>query len=142
VVAVVARPLTFASVAPEVAEARGVPVRALNVAFLVLLGLVVAMAVQIVGTLLLFGLVVTPAATALALTARPAAAVAVSTALGAVAVVVGIVGSVMFAVPPGFAVVTVSTVLWAAALVATRRRRSRGAVPEPEAAAAVQVGAG
>ena len=74
----------FASVDPAVAEARGVPVRALGLAFVVLLALTITMAVQVVGTLLLFALVVTPAATALRLTARPArvAALAVALALG------------------------------------------------------------
>ena len=57
------------SVNAEVAEAKGVPVRALSVVFMVLLGLAVTMAVQAVGTLLLFALVVTPAATAIMLTA-------------------------------------------------------------------------
>jgi zinc/manganese transport system permease protein len=132
VMAAIARPLTFASVAPEVAEARGVPVGALNLAFLVLLGLVVAMAVQIVGTLLLFGLVVTPAATALALTARPAAVAAVSTVVGAASAVLGIIGSVMFGVPASFAVVTLSTLAWAGAAAATRRGRPRRTVPEPD----------
>ena len=70
VLAIVARPLVFASVNPEVAEAKGVPVRALGVVFMVALALVITMAVQVVGTLLLFGLVVTPAAAALAITAH------------------------------------------------------------------------
>ena len=78
---IIARPLLFASISPEVAEARGVPVRALAIAFLVLLALVVAMATQVVGTLLLFALVVTPAAAALALTARPVVVVAGETAI-------------------------------------------------------------
>jgi zinc/manganese transport system permease protein len=121
--AVVARPLTFASVAPDVAEARGVPVRALDIGFLVLLGLVVTMAVQVVGTLLLFGLVVTPAATALTVTARPALVAALSTALGVAAVVVGLVLAAMFNLPPSFAVITLSTAVWAGATVAARRTR-------------------
>ena len=79
VLAVVARPLVFASVNPEVAEARGVPVRLLGVVFMVALALVITMAVQVVGTLLLFGLVVTPAAAALAITARPAMVAVLST---------------------------------------------------------------
>jgi zinc/manganese transport system permease protein len=120
----VARPLTFASVTPDVAEARGVPVRALNLIFLVLLGLVVAMAVQVVGTLLLFGLVVTPAAAALALTARPARVAALSTAIGLVCVVVGLLLAAMFNLPPSFVVVTLSTSGWAAATLAARARRS------------------
>ena len=73
VLVVIARPLTFASVDPQVAEAKGVPVQALGVVFMVLLALVVTMAVQVVGTLLLFALVVTPCATALLVTARPTA---------------------------------------------------------------------
>ena len=64
VVAFVYRPLLFASINAEVAEAKGVPVRVLSVVFMALLGLAVTMAVQAVGTLLLFALVVTPAATA------------------------------------------------------------------------------
>ena len=81
--AVLARPLVFASVDPDVAEARGVPVRALGLAFVVLLALTITMAVQVVGTLLLFALVVTPAATALRLTARPVRVAALAVAHGA-----------------------------------------------------------
>lgn len=118
--AAVARPLTFASVAPEVAEARGVPVRALHVGFLVLVGLVVAMAVQVVGTLLLFSLVVTPAATALTMTARPARAAVCSTALAMASVVVGLFLSAMFGLPPSFAIVALSTLSWVVARAAGR----------------------
>ena len=82
--AIVARPLVFASVNPEVAEAKGVPVRVLGVVFMVALALVITMAVQVVGTLLLFGLVVTPAAAALAISARPAMVAVLSTAIGVV----------------------------------------------------------
>jgi zinc/manganese transport system permease protein len=126
VMALVARPLTFASVAPEVAEARGVPVRVLDVAFLVLLGLVVTMAVQVVGTLLLFGLVVTPAATALTLTARPLRVAAVSTALGLACVVSGLLLAAMFNLPPSFVAVSLSTAAWVLTSVATRSRRRAG----------------
>lgn len=63
-VGVIYRPLLFSSVNVLVAEAKGLPVRALSVIFVVLLGLTVTMAIQAVGTLLLFALVVTPAATA------------------------------------------------------------------------------
>lgn len=68
IVGIIYRPLLFASVNPVVAEAKGVPVRALAMIFMALLGLTVTMAVQAVGTLLLFALVVTPAATAIMLT--------------------------------------------------------------------------
>lgn len=63
------RPLTFASLDPEVAAARGVNTRLLGIGFVMLLGLAVAAAVQIVGALLVLALLVTPAAAALRLTA-------------------------------------------------------------------------
>ncbi len=112
VVACVYRPLLFASVNPAVAEAKGVPVRALSVVFMALLGLVVTMAVQAVGTLLLFALVVTPAATAIMLTARPLLAMAVSTALSVGAVWAGLAISAMFDMPPSFVIVTAVSMLW------------------------------
>ena len=66
-----ARPLLFASVDPVVAEARGVPVGWLGLGFLMVLALVVAVAVQVVGVLLIFALLVTPAATAQAVVHTP-----------------------------------------------------------------------
>ena len=83
--AVIARPLLFASVDPDVAAARGVPVRWLSVVFLVLLGVAAAEVSQITGTLLVFALLVVPAATAQALTAAAgarASALAVGIGLG------------------------------------------------------------
>ena len=113
----VARPLLFASINPQVAEAQGVPVRALGVVFMVMLALVITMAVQVVGTLLLFALVVTPAATAISLTARPGRVVAVATGLGLVAVWAGLVLSAMWNLPPSFPIVSIAFVAW---LVATQ----------------------
>lgn len=106
------RPLLFASVNPEVAQAKGVPVRALSVIFMALLGLVVTMAVQAVGTLLLFALVVTPAATAIMLTARPQVAMVGATALSVLGVWMGLVLSAVFNVPPSFVIVSVVCALW------------------------------
>ena len=80
-VVVIARPLLFASLDPEVAAARGVPVRLLSTLFLVLLAFAAAQAVQIVGALLIFALLVTPAAIAQQLTARPALAIGLSIVL-------------------------------------------------------------
>jgi zinc/manganese transport system permease protein len=77
----IGRPLIFASVDPDVAEARGVAVRTLAVGFLVILAFAVAITVQIVGTLLIFALLVTPGAAALQLTARPARGLVLSIAL-------------------------------------------------------------
>lgn len=80
--AVIGRPLLFASLDPEVAGARGVPVRALGVAFLLLLGAAVAEASQITGALLVFSLLVAPAATAQVLTARPSTGLLLSPLIG------------------------------------------------------------
>jgi zinc/manganese transport system permease protein len=107
------RPLLFASVNAQVAEAKGVPVRVLSVVFMALLGLAVTMAVQAVGTLLLFALVVTPAAAAIMLTPRPGAAMAVSTVISVVSVWLGLGMSAMFNVPPSFVIVTIACTVWA-----------------------------
>jgi zinc/manganese transport system permease protein len=123
--AVIARPLLFASVDPQVAEAKGVAVRPLGIAFMVLLALAITMAVQVVGTLLLFALVVTPAATALAITARPAAVVALGTGIGLAAVWLGLVVAVMFNLPPSFCIVSLAFLTWLTALGITRTRRGR-----------------
>jgi len=122
VLAVVARPLTLASITPDVAQAKGIPVRALGVLFLVLMGLVITMAVQVVGTLLLFALVVTPPATALRLTARPPLVALIGTLIGLSSVVFGLVASAMFNLPPSFFVVAWAFLIWLGVVIATRDR--------------------
>jgi zinc/manganese transport system permease protein len=122
--AVLARPLVFASVDPDVAEARGVPVRALGLAFVVLLALTITMAVQVVGTLLLFALVVTPAATALRLTARPPMVAALAVALALGSVWGGLVLSAMVDLPPSFFIVSLAVLAWLVVLALTGRRRT------------------
>lgn len=72
VLAVLGRPLLFTSIDSDVARARGVPVRLVSAAFLVLLAVAAAGTSQVTGSLLVFALLVTPAATASRLTARPA----------------------------------------------------------------------
>lgn len=122
--AVVARPLMFASVDPEVAEARGVPVRGLGLAFVVLLALTITMAVQVVGTLLLFALVVTPAAAALRLTARPGLVAALAVALALASVWGGLVLSAMLDLPPSFFIVSLAVLAWVLVLALGGRRRT------------------
>jgi zinc/manganese transport system permease protein len=80
--AVMARPLLFASFDPDVAEARGMPVRALGSIFLVVVALTISIAVQVVGVLLVFALLVGPAATASRLTYRLGMAIAIAVLLG------------------------------------------------------------
>jgi zinc/manganese transport system permease protein len=117
--AALARPLVFASVDPAVAEARGVPVRALGLAFVVLLALTITMAVQVVGTLLLFALVVTPAATALRLTARPTRVAALAVALALGSVWGGLALSAMVDLPPSFFIVSLAVLAWLTTLTVT-----------------------
>jgi zinc/manganese transport system permease protein len=78
VVAIIYRPLLFASMDEDVAEARGLPMLFLSLAFLLLLAVTISFAVQIIGVLLIFALMVTPAAIAVRLTSRVATAVIVS----------------------------------------------------------------
>lgn len=87
---VIWRSLSFASLDPEVAEARGVPTKALGIIFMLLLALAVAASLQIVGALLVLTLLVTPAAAALRLTASPLLVPILSMVFAAVAVVGGI----------------------------------------------------
>ena len=75
------RPLLFASVDEELASAKGVPVTALSIAFMAILAVAVTEAVQVVGVLLIFALIVTPAAIAVRFTSRPAIAILVGVLL-------------------------------------------------------------
>jgi zinc/manganese transport system permease protein len=79
--ALIGRPLVFASLQPELADARGVPLRFVSAAFLAIVAVAVAECAQIVGVLLVFTLMVGPAAAAMNLTRRLAAAVALSAGL-------------------------------------------------------------
>ncbi len=99
---VIGRPLLFASIDPAVAESRGVPVGALSYLFLVILALAVAEAVQVVGVLLIFSLLVTPAAVAQRLTARPAAALALSILLALLFTWLGLAVAYFTPYPVGF----------------------------------------
>lgn len=118
------RPLLFASVNAQVAEAKGIPVRALSVLFMVLLGIAVTMAVLAVGTLLLFALVVTPAATAIMVTARPVLAMTISTAISVVSVWAGLAVSAIFNMPPSFVIVTIACGIWLVVWTVDRVRNS------------------
>jgi len=111
-IGLVYRPLLYSSVNAQVAEAKGVPVRMLSLIFMALLGLAITMAVQAVGTLLLFALVVTPAATAIMLTPRPSAAMLISTVISLVSVWLGLGLSAVFNLPPSFVIVTIACSVW------------------------------
>jgi zinc/manganese transport system permease protein len=102
------RPLLFASVDPEIAEARGVPVNALGIGFMVLLGFAVATAVQVVGVLLIFALLILPAASAAQLTARPAHAIASAILIAIVCVWIGLAVGFYLPYPPSFFITTLA----------------------------------
>jgi zinc/manganese transport system permease protein len=109
----IGRPLLFATVAPEVAAARGVPTRLLGVGFLGVVGLVAAEAAQAVGALLLLGLLAAPAAAAHRITARPLAGVLLAGAFAAAAMVAGLVLAYALPwLPPSTAVIAVAVAIY------------------------------
>ncbi len=108
--AVIARPLIFASVDPDVAEARGVPVRAVSLAFLLIVALSVAVTVQVIGTLLIFALLVAPGASALQLTARPTLALALTMVLSLLFTWSGLAVAYFSGYPVGFFITTLAFV--------------------------------
>jgi zinc/manganese transport system permease protein len=115
-----ARPLLFASLDPSVAAARGVPVRVLGPAFLAILGATAAEATQVVGALLLFGLLAAPAAAAQRLVTRPWPALGLSASLAVASVWIGLV--VAYAaptLPPSFAILAVATGIYVVSVVVT-----------------------
>lgn len=82
ILAFIYRPLLFASIDPEVAQARGVPVQLLGVIFMLLVGITIAEAILVVGVLLVFALLIAPAATAQHITNRPFVCILFSIGLG------------------------------------------------------------
>jgi zinc/manganese transport system permease protein len=107
-VAVAGRPLFFASVDADVARAAGVPARLLGFGFLLVLGLSVAETSQITGALLVFALLVTPAATAHQLTARPGLGIALSVAIALAVTWLGLALAYFSIYPVGFYVTTLA----------------------------------
>ncbi len=132
VLALVYRPLLFASVDPEVAEARGVPLRALSVILSLLVALTTAEAIQVVGVLLVLTLVIAPAAAATRLTSRPDAAVALSVGIAFVSTEGGILLSLVKQWPTSFFISSISFTFYLAARVVGARRPSGPGRPAPD----------
>jgi zinc/manganese transport system permease protein len=101
-IVVMFRPLMLSSALPEVAEARGVPARRMDLAFLLVMALATSMTVPVVGALLMFSLMIGPAAAARSVTARPVLAMTLSVAIALVTVWIGIVVSYLSNWPLGF----------------------------------------
>lgn len=136
VLVLVHRPLLFASSDPDVALARGVPVRALSIVFAVLVGVAAALGVQIVGALLVLSLLITPAAAAARVTASPWRATVLAVVFAEVSVVGGIVLSLAPGVPVSTFVTAISFALYLGCRVvgSVRERSGHGrGVPAADA---------
>jgi zinc/manganese transport system permease protein len=116
-----ARPLLLATLDERVARAAGVPVRLLGLAFLALTGATAAEATQVVGALLILGLIAAPAAAASRLSSRPFRAMGLSAALAVASVWIGLGASYALpSTPPSFAILAVATAIFAGAAVVRR----------------------
>jgi zinc/manganese transport system permease protein len=123
---VIWRPLAFASTDPELAAARGVPVSALSPVFMVLLGLAVAMSIQIVGALLVLSIICTPAAAAMRVTASPRLVTLLSVLFAVFSVVGGILLALGSSIPISPYVTTISFAIYLACRMIGNWRSRRG----------------
>jgi len=124
----IARPLLFASLDTAVAAAQGVPVRALGLGFLALVGLVAGQASQAVGALLLLGLLAAPAGAAHRLTANPFRGLLLSAVLSVGSVWIGLTLSYAFpTLPPSSMVIAAAVAIYGVAVAATATRDPQAA---------------
>lgn len=119
---IVWRPLTFDSLDPEVAAARGVPSRGLSLGFMVLLGLMVAVAVQIIGALLVMALLVTPAAAAMRVSSSPRLVPVLSMIFGFVSATGGVLLAIGGSLPISPYITTISFAIYLVCRVVGARR--------------------
>ena len=113
----IARPLLFASLQPELAEARGVPLRLVSVLFLGLSGLAIALCTQVVGMLLVFTLLIGPAAAAQNLTRRVTTGLWLSVAIGIAAAWGGIWLAIISDWPSSFCITALSAAFYSLSLL-------------------------
>jgi len=119
------RPLLFASIDPEVAQARGVPIRLLSILFLLLLSITIAAAIQVVGALLVFSLLIAPAASAARFACRPFTTLLLSVLLGLAIVWIGLFLTVLGTgryLPASFYISALATLVYFASVVISRWR--------------------
>ncbi len=121
------RPLLLASLSPELAAARGVPLRLVSMLFLVVVGVAAAVTVPTVGTLLIFSLMVGPAGAAVHLAHRPGAVLLISVGLGLAATWTGMVLAYDTGWPVGFFISAAVALLYFAARALGPRRARRPA---------------
>ena len=125
VLLVIWRPLVFDSIDPDVAMARGVPARTLSIVFMVLLGLMVAVSVQIIGALLVLALLVTPAAAALRVSSSPVVVPLLAMLFGFVSAVGGILLAIGGSLPISPYVTTISFLIYLGCRLVGRVRGGR-----------------
>lgn len=123
---VIWRPLTFASVDADVAAARGVSVQALSIVFMLLLGLAVAVSVQVVGSLLVLSILVTPAAAALRVSSSPIVVPLLSMLFAVLSLVGGIMLALGGSVPISPYVTTISFAIYVVCRIIAASRVRRG----------------
>ncbi len=131
VMAILWRPLLFATVDPILAAASGVKVRTLGILFAVLIGVVASQGVQIVGALLLIALLITPGAAAVKVTANPVLAVLLSGVFSVVAAVGGLVLSLAPGLPVSVFVTSISFIIYLTCRAIAARRKSRIRIGTP-----------
>ena len=119
--AAISRPLIFATLEPELAEAKGLSLRLVSVLFLMIVGVAVAEAAQVVGVLLVFALMVSPAAAAQRLTTRIKTGVALAVLLALAETWAGIVLAYVTDAPPTFWITLLSSGAYLLALLAPQR---------------------
>jgi zinc/manganese transport system permease protein len=120
------RPLSFASVDADVARAKGLPVTALGIVFMILLGLSTAVSIQIVGALLVLSLLVTPAAAAMRVTASPLLTPLLSVAFAVTSVVGGILLALGGGLPISPYVTTISFLIYVVCRIIGARKVKSG----------------
>jgi len=111
------RPLLAATVSTEIAEAEGLRPERARIAFMLLMAAVIAIAMKVVGILLITALLVVPAATARRFAATPEAMAVLAALIGAVAAVAGLAGSLAWDTPSGPSIVVAALVLFLASLL-------------------------
>jgi zinc/manganese transport system permease protein len=121
--AVISRPLLFATLQPELAEARGVSHRLIGTLFMAIVALTVSASVQIVGILLVFTLMVGPAAAAERLTTRLGAGIALAAGLAVAEAWIGVTVAFYTDWPTSFCITTLSALIYFAAIAIASRRR-------------------
>jgi zinc/manganese transport system permease protein len=125
----IARPLLFATIDPDIAQTAGVPTRLLSMLFLVIVGVTVAEAAQIIGALVVLGLLAAPAAAAARLTTHPWRGFWLSAILATAAIWIGVtIAYALPAIPATFTIMSTTAMIYLiAAVIGARDRQPRNA---------------